>query len=173
MKSYDSKQELIDTIHASYGKYIEEFKVIPEDMKDIRIDGVDKTPAENLAYQLGWMNLLLSWEKDERSGIKVITPTADYKWNNLGGLYQSFYENYAQFSLKERIDLLTGKVDELCDWLESLSNEELFEPAKRSWATTAAMWPVWKWVHINSVAPFTNFRTKIRKWKKLAMIDKK
>ncbi|OFI47887.1 cytoplasmic protein [Floricoccus penangensis] len=173
MKSYDSKQELIDAIHASYGKYIEEFKAIPEDMKDIRIDGVDKTPAENLAYQLGWINLLLSWEKDEISGIKVITPTADYKWNNLGGLYQSFYENYAQLSLKERIDLLTGKVDELCDWLESLSDEELFEPEKRNWATTAAMWPIWKWVHINSVAPFTNFRTKIRKWKKVAMIDKK
>ncbi|KWZ73162.1 hypothetical protein HMPREF3198_01521 [Winkia neuii] len=29
-------------------------------------------------------------------------------------------------------------------------------------------WPVWKWVHINTVAPFTTFRTKIRKWKKLA-----
>ncbi|MER2002308.1 MAG: ClbS/DfsB family four-helix bundle protein, partial [Carnobacterium inhibens] len=24
----------------------------------------------------------------------------------------------------------------------------------------------WKWIHINTVAPFTNFRTKIRKWKK-------
>ncbi|MGO3317954.1 MAG: ClbS/DfsB family four-helix bundle protein, partial [Leuconostoc carnosum] len=29
--------------------------------------------------------------------------------------------------------------------------------------------PVWKWVHINSVAPFGTFRTKIRKWKKAAL----
>ncbi|MCB6437728.1 ClbS/DfsB family four-helix bundle protein, partial [Erysipelatoclostridium ramosum] len=26
---------------------------------------------------------------------------------------------------------------------------------------------VYKWIHINTVAPFTNFRGKIRKWKRL------
>ncbi|AQP77350.1 hypothetical protein B0X25_10755 [Listeria monocytogenes] len=28
---------------------------------------------------------------------------------------------------------------------------------------------MYKWIHINSVAPFTNFRTKIRKWKKIVL----
>lgn len=28
-------------------------------------------------------------------------------------------------------------------------------------------WPIWKWVHINTVAPFKTFRRKICKWKKL------
>ncbi|WP_369707167.1 ClbS/DfsB family four-helix bundle protein [Corynebacterium sp. HFH0082] len=27
---------------------------------------------------------------------------------------------------------------------------------------------MWKWVHINTVAPLTTFRTKIRTWEKLA-----
>lgn len=49
----------------------------------------------------------------------------------------------------------------------SLSDEDLFEPGGRKWATsTPANWPVWKWVHINTVAPFTTFRTKIRRWKR-------
>ncbi|MFZ3195383.1 MAG: ClbS/DfsB family four-helix bundle protein, partial [Bacillus mycoides] len=44
-----------------------------------------------------------------------------------------------------------------------------FQSEQRKWATTKAMWPVWKWVHINTVAPFMNFRTKIRKWKKIVL----
>lgn len=50
---------------------------------------------------------------------------------------------------------------------ELITEEELFIPEVRKWATTTAKWPVYKWIHINSVAPFTNFRSKIRKWKKL------
>lgn len=35
------------------------------------------------------------------------------------------------------------------------------------WASsTPSKWRVWKWIHINIVAPFKSFRTKIRKWKK-------
>ncbi|MFL2115710.1 MULTISPECIES: ClbS/DfsB family four-helix bundle protein [Leuconostoc] len=50
-----------------------------------------------------------------------------------------------------------------------INDEVLFEPNQRQWATTAAQCPVWKWVHINSVAPFGTFRTKIRKWKKAVL----
>ncbi|EAF4108610.1 ClbS/DfsB family four-helix bundle protein [Listeria monocytogenes] len=44
------------------------------------------------AYQLGWLNLLLEWEAKEKAGLEVNTPSDNYKWNNLGGLYQLFYE---------------------------------------------------------------------------------
>lgn len=51
---------------------------------------------------------------------------------------------------------------------DGLTESELFESGQRAWASsTPSAWPVWKWVHINTVAPFTTFRTKIRKWKKL------
>lgn len=39
----------------------------------------------------------------------------------------------------------------------------------RNWSSNKAQWPIWKWIHINSVAPFKNFRTKIRRWKKLSL----
>ena len=80
---------------------------------------------------------------------------------------QSFYQEYGNYSLAKQKELLTQLVEELCHWVESLSDTELFESEQRNWATTKAKWPIWKWVHINTVAPFTNFRTKIRKWKKL------
>ena len=43
-----------------------------------------------------------------------------------------------------------------------------------SWAvrwgiTKTAVWEVYKFIHVNTVAPFGTFRTKIRKWKKIAL----
>ncbi|MDN6664300.1 MAG: ClbS/DfsB family four-helix bundle protein [Tetragenococcus koreensis] len=169
MKQYKDKQELLDTIHDKYQKYIAEFEEIPEELRGKRIEEVDRTPSENLSYQLGWINLLLNWNQKEQQGIDVQTPAEGYKWNNLGGLYQSFYATYGKYTLAEQLEQLSTAIDELDAWLETLTGQELFEPKQRKWATTKAEWPVWKWVHINTVAPFTNFRPKIRKWKKLTL----
>ena len=167
MREYQNKTELINAIKEHYQKYITEFDSISEEFKNKRIIEVEQTPSENLSYQIGWVTLLLQWEKDEQQGKIVQTPTEKYKWNNLGGLNQSFYQEYGHYSLAKQKALLTQLVEELCHWVESLSDTELFESEQRNWATTKAKWPIWKWVHINTVAPFTNFRTKIRKWKKL------
>ena len=89
-----------------------------------------------------------------------------YKWNQLGALYQSFYQTYGQMSLESQLIALQDTLEKLLHWIDSLSEDELFLPQQRAWATTKAQWPLWKWIHINSVAPFTSFRTQIRKWKK-------
>lgn len=166
MREYKNKKELVSEIQLRYKKYIAEFDEIPEELKHTKIEEVDKTPFQNLSYQLGWVSLLLEWEAKENLGVEVKTPAEGYKWNNLGGLYQSFYENYGNTTLAEQIQLLNKKVNELCNWIDTLSDKELFEPEQRKWATTKAKWPIYRWIHINTVAPFTNFRTKIRKWKK-------
>nr|WP_242489398.1 ClbS/DfsB family four-helix bundle protein [Bacillus sp. TH19] len=144
MKQYSNAEELIESIDKAYKKFIEEFKVIPEELRDKHISEVDKSPSEILSYQLGWINLLLSWEKDEQCGLDVQTPTPDYKWNNLGKLYQSFYEQYGVLTLKQQEEELTKLVRKLVDWINHLSEKELFQSEQRKWATTKAMWPVWK-----------------------------
>lgn len=56
--------------------------------------------------------------------------------------------------------------------IDSLTEEELFMPHMRKWvdeATKTAVWEVYKFIHVNTVAPFGTFRTKIRKWKKIAL----
>ncbi|MDT2687981.1 ClbS/DfsB family four-helix bundle protein [Enterococcus gallinarum] len=169
MRQYQTKAELIQTIQDTFQKYITEFEEIPEEWRHQHHDKVDKSPSENLSYQLGWLHLLLDWEAQEKNGVAVQTPAAGYKWNQLGALYDQFYQRYGQLSLKEQQQQLTQLVEELCQWISTLSDTELFEPGQRKWATTKAQWPLYKWIHINSVAPFTNFRTKIRKWKRLVM----
>lgn len=58
MRTYENKDELKNEINKSFAKYISEFNDIPEHLKDKRIDEVDRTPAENLAYQVGWTTLI-------------------------------------------------------------------------------------------------------------------
>ncbi len=101
MRTYENKDELKNEINKSFAKYISEFNDIPEHLKDKRIDEIDRTPAENLVYQVGWTTLVIKWESDERKGIPVKTPSDNFKWNQLGELYQWFTDTYAQLSLQE------------------------------------------------------------------------
>lgn len=169
MRKYESKKELKEEIKKSYEKYIKEFDEIPEDLKDKRYDEVDRTPAENLAYQVGWTTLLLKWEQNEKKGLIVKTPSDKFKWNELGKLYDFFNDNYARLSLKELKEILDNNINCIYEMIDSLSEDELFKPHMRKWAddaTKTAVWEVYKFIHVNTVAPFTTFRTKIRKWKK-------
>lgn len=168
MTEYQNKQELILEISNRGKLFIEEFNGIDEKDKDRLIDGVDRTPAQIIAYQLGWLNLILDWDKQEQQGHIVITPTTGYKWNNLGGLYEAFYKQHEGYTLKELCTMFIKAEQQIIELINSYTDVELFQQGGRKWSSsTASNWPIWKWIHINTVAPFKSFRTKIRKWKKL------
>ena len=101
MKTYESKDELKAEIQKSLDSYLAEFDVIPESCKNTRVPDTDRTPAENLAYQVGWTTLLLQWEADEQHGRAAKTPHEMFKWNQLGDLYAWFTATYAPLSLAE------------------------------------------------------------------------
>lgn len=168
MQDYQSKKDLIAEIERTAHLFIQEFLDVAEEDKDKFVEGVEKTPAQMIAYQLGWLDLIMGWDKDEAEGKQVITPCEGAKWNNLGGLYQSFYEKFSPYSLAELQDLFKEKIRTFIQWFDGFSEDDVFIAGRRKWASsTPSNWPVWKWVHINTVAPFTSFRSKIRKWKKL------
>ncbi|MDQ0194223.1 ClbS/DfsB family four-helix bundle protein [Paenibacillus wynnii] len=166
---YSSKAELMETIHTKYLLLDAEFEDIHNNQKDVRIPGVDKTPAEIIAYQLGWLHLVMKWDKDEREGRDVVMPSPGYKWNQLGGLYQSFYEKYAEASISKLRDLFRQTEREWLNWVSTLTEEELFTQGIRKWTGSKENWPMARWIHINSAAPFTTFRAKTRKWKKYSI----
>ena len=80
------------------------------------------------------------------------------------------------FNITDKNKLLIIEIGDPDDFIyvmiDSLSEEELFQPHMRKWAddaTKTAVWEVYKFIHINTVAPFGTFRTKIRKWKRVAV----
>lgn len=70
MRVYKDKKELKTEINKALEQYISEFDNIQENLKDKRADEVDRTPAENLAYKVGWTSLVLKWEENEKKGFK-------------------------------------------------------------------------------------------------------
>lgn len=168
MATYTTKKELIFEIEKTANLFIQEFNDIKEAQKDVMVEEIDRTPVQMIAYQLGWLNLLMNWDRDELTGKEVTTPALGYKWNELGGLYQSFYTQYENYSLSELKNEYIETVAKFVEWVDSFTEKGIFEQDVRKWASsTPSKWPIWKWAHINSVAPFKSFRTKIRKWKKL------
>ncbi|MDD3340637.1 MAG: ClbS/DfsB family four-helix bundle protein [Bacilli bacterium] len=166
MQAYNSKQDFINEINKQAELFINEFKQVQD--KDLLIEGVDRTPAQMIAYNLGWMHLVLDWEEKESKGMQVVTPTENYKWNHLGDLYRDFYKEYEEYSLEELITAFLDTQTKIIKLVSAYSDIELFEQGQRQWASsTPSNWPIWKWIHINTVAPFKTFRAKIRKWKKL------
>ncbi len=166
MQGYKDKEALLAEIKKTYQLFAKEFDDIKEQEINIRIREVDRTPQEMMAYQIGWLNLIMGWEKDELEGKDVILPSPAYKWNQLGLLYQCFYAEYDGISLQELQTSFRESVEKWCAWVERLKEEDLFNTNRRKWTVTNANWPMWKWIHMNSVAPFKSFRSKIRKWKK-------
>jgi hypothetical protein len=168
VQEYADKEELIAEIQKTANLFICEFEDCREAGKDTTIPGVDRTPAQMIAYQLGWMALLRKWDAEELSGHVPELPAPGLKWNALGKLYQQFYDEYGRYSLAELSVMFKDAVNSLCLWIDGFSGEELFKTGGRKWASsTPSNWPIWKWIHINTVAPFKSFRGKIRKWKKL------
>ena len=97
----------------------------------------------------------------------MVTPAPGYRWNRLGDLYSTFYEQWSDASLPQLQEAFRERVDGVVALVASLSRDGLFTSGQRAWASsTPSAWPVAKWVHINTVAPFTSFRTRIRAWKR-------
>lgn len=168
MQEYTSKEALVEEIKKTAAQFIGEFDDVAEKDSNLRLEGVDRTPREIIAYQLGWMGLIRGWDSDELAGKEVITPAPGYKWNKMGAIYEDFYASYNTQSLSELKQMYKEAVSGLIDWLQGFSDDELFQPGGRKWASsTSSNWPIWKWIHINTAAPFKTFRSKIRKWKKL------
>ena len=59
MRSYASGDELAAEITKRGELFIGEFVGVPGDGWDRLVDGVDRTPRQMIAYQLGWMLSLI------------------------------------------------------------------------------------------------------------------
>ena len=67
---YNNKLELIEAIKDNSNLFVEEYS----DIEEVSINIIDKeieySPYQMLAFCIGWMDLVLSWDNEERKGIK-------------------------------------------------------------------------------------------------------
>ncbi len=159
-----SKDELLKNLYDAYEKLDSEFTAVsPDTEREPGIAG-EISCCDIVAYQIGWANLLLGWDESELKGKLPAMPASGFKWNQLGELAKSFYAKESTKTLQQlRVEFrLVHK--RLVIWIESLSEQELFEIHQRQW--TGEKWTMVKWIQVNTIAPYRSARTKVRRWKK-------
>lgn len=117
-----------------------------------------------LAYQIGWGKLLLGWEQAEQNGERPAMPAKGYKWNQLGALASLFYQTYHPYSFEQLRIEFDKLAHDLIQMIDNMREEELCLLKQRQWA--GEKWPLVKWIQVNTIAPYSAARKKIRQWKK-------
>lgn len=159
-----NKTELLNSLHAAYSKLVEEAATVPSEMeRNPELEG-GISPCDLIAYQIGWGQILLSWDDLETRGETVEMPAPGFKWNQLGLLAESFYQEQHEQTLKQLLVQFEVLRDRMWLFIESNSEDTLFGIGKRQWA--GQKWPLAKWIQVNTIAPYGSARAKLRKWKK-------
>lgn len=152
---YNNKLELIDAIKSNADLFIREYSDIKDEAMDTTYEEIEYSPYQMLAFCIGWMDLVLSWEEEEQNGIQKTVLATEWKWNDLDWLYQSFYDGYKKFSLKELVDNFNQKIDSIIQLINNFSDEDLFNEGRRAWAkTNGKEFSVCRLIHLNTIANF-------------------
>ena len=118
------------------------------------------SPADLVAYLLGWNELVLRWlDRDDRGEV-VEFPETDFKWNQLGLLAQKFYADYQHIDWPDLLTRLTAANISLVETISSRTDGELYG---RPWY---GKWTKGRMIQFNTSSPYTNARVRIRKWLK-------
>lgn len=159
-----TKSELLEKLKQAYTKLDSEFDVVDSEREKLKDIEGNISCCDVLSYQIGWANLLIGWEQQELKGKTPAMPAKGFKWNQLGDLAQYFYSQSSKKSLSKLRLEFNETYLKLVAWIESLTEQELFKSNQRKW--TGDKWAIAKWIQVNTIAPYSSARTKVRRWKK-------
>ncbi|MFT3912205.1 MAG: ClbS/DfsB family four-helix bundle protein [Ferruginibacter sp.] len=160
-----NKDQLIEAITINAEKLNIEFKNIPADLAKLKnmeghAKGTKMSACDLVAYLVGWGELVLKWNRKKMKNQTPDLPDTGYKWNELGKLAQKFYKDYEGNSFKEMIKKFNKTVSGILELIEEKTNEQLYE---MPWYEK---WSLGRMIQFNTSSPYSNARTRIRKWKK-------
>lgn len=160
-----TKSELLSAINKTFEALSEDLARIPkrrtgECTLPGHSTGTQMSPANLVSYLLGWNVLVLKWLRYDDRGDPVDFPETGFKWNQLGLLAQKFYADYALLSWDELIERLATAKCELTETIARRPDEELYGSA---WY---GKWTKGRMIQFNTSSPYTNARSRIRKWLK-------
>ena len=120
--------------------------------------GTLMSPADLVAYLIGWNELVLKWlDRDDR-GEAVDFPETGFQWNQLGLLAEKFYADYRALAWPELLARLAAAKAQLIDTISRRTEDELYGKAWYGKYSKGRM------IQYNTSSPYTNARGRIRKW---------
>jgi hypothetical protein len=160
-----SQIELLTAIEKTFAKLNQDLDRVPEHLaRDLVLEGHAKgtmmSPADLVAYLIGWNRQVLLWHERRAQGLPDEFPASGLKWNQLGLLAQRYYAEYAEHSWTELRQLLNEAKSDIVSLVESYTDAELYGTA---WLDT---WTMGRMISFNTSSPYTNARGRIRSWLK-------
>lgn len=158
-----SKTELLEAIATHFDKLITDLAKVPiyrarESTLEGHTAGTTMSPADLVAYLLGWNELVLKWLDRDEQGLPVDFPETGFKWNELGRLAQKFYQDYQDVAYAQLLNALEQVKQRLVDYIATRSEEDLYG---RAWY---GKWTKGRMIQLNTSSPYANARGRIRKW---------
>lgn len=160
-----SKAELLDAISVAFDKLMADFSRVPQERsREASLEGHGSgtlmSPADLVAYLIGWNELVLKWLGRDDRGEAVDFPDTGFKWNQLGLLAQKFYADYRALDWSELLARLAATKTQLVDTVSQRTDDELYG---RSWY---GKYTKGRMIQYNTSSPYANARGRIRKWLK-------
>jgi hypothetical protein len=160
-----SKAELLAAISTTFDRLTADLaRVGPESARDVSLEGhaagSTMSPADLVAYLIGWNELVLKWlERDDR-GLPVEFPESGFAWNQLGLLAQKFYADLQSLAWPDLLDRLRAANARIVETVSARSDDELYG---RPWY---GKWTKGRMIQLNTSSPYSNARGRIRRWLK-------
>lgn len=158
-----TQQDLLAAIEKTFGQLEQDLDRIPvaaarEPVLDGHVKYTVMSPADLLAYLVGWNQLVLTWHQRRREGLADEFPAPGIKWNELGLLAQRFYGEHADDSWDELRRQLRDAKEAIVALVRGYSDAELYgEP----WY---GKWTMGRMISLNTSSPYANARRRIRSW---------
>ena len=159
-----TRADLLDRLREAHRKLDADLEGI--DPRSARAPELDdgESVCDVIAYLIGWGELLLGWDASEAAGKTPAMPAEGFGWHELGALKRSLHARRRRHGIPRLRGELRDVVARLDAWVGAFREDDLFALGRRAWA--GEKWPVVKWVQVNTVAPLSSARTRIRRFKK-------
>lgn len=170
MSISQSKSELLAAIQTTHDKLFADLATVPDALsREATLEGHAKgtvmSPADLVAYLVGWGLLVLKWCDLKDKGQSVDFPETGYKWSELGLLAQKFYADHAHQEYRALLEQFAEVHARLMALVEGHSDAQLYG------APWFEKYTLGRMIQFNSSSPNANARIRIRKWKKLQQLD--
>ena len=162
-----SKSELLAAIDKTFSQLGVDLDRVPLDrVRESTLEGHAKgttmSPADLVAYLIGWHRQVLTWHERRAAGLPDEFPAAGVRWNELGALAQRFYTEYAADDWGTLRAQLHDAKDQLVELVNDSSDEQLYG---RAWY---GKWTMGRMISFNTSSPYANARRRIRAWLRAA-----
>lgn len=157
------KDELLHAVVDGYDKLARDLARVPVDRAREQTmpghaTGSKMSPADLVAYLIGWNELVLSWHADRAVGVEPAFPAEGFAWNQLGDLAAKFYADYAGLSWPELLGRFETAKNGIVALIQGLSDDELYGAPWFGKYTAGRM------IQFNTSSPYANARRRIRGW---------